>query len=162
LRSLLRGEETTIRFGRRRVVAAGRAEGRLLGGNLSVLAHLLGTRHLPSFDGAVLVLEDVGEEVYRLDRLLNHLRMAGVFRKVGGVCLGSFDPPGARRRFPPDRPLSEPVKEFLGPLGVPVVTDLPFGHVAAKRTLPLGGRAVLDTRKGILRMEPRPWGRPGP
>jgi muramoyltetrapeptide carboxypeptidase len=157
LHACLRGEEIVLRFRKRQVVAPGIAAGRLLGGNLSVLAHLAGTRHLPSFRGAVLVLEDVGEEVYRLDRLLTHLGMAGIFRELSAVCLGSFDPPEAQRRFPPDRPLDDLVAEIFRPLGVPVVAGLPFGHGAGKRTLPLGGEAVLDTSAGTLRLAARPF-----
>lgn len=155
LRKLLRGETATLRFPRRRVVRGGRARGRLVGGNLTVLAHLAGTRHFPPTDGAILVLEDVGEETYRLDRLFQHLRMAGALRRVAGVCLGSFDPPAPSRSYPPDRPLAEVIEEVFADLGVPVVEGLPFGHVEGKWTLPLGGRAVLDTAAGTLAVTPR-------
>jgi muramoyltetrapeptide carboxypeptidase len=104
----------------------------------------------------VLVLEEVGEEVYRLDRLLTHLRMSGALDKVAAICLGRLDPPKTRRKFPPDRPLEAVVRETLLPLGVPVVVDLPFGHVPRKRTLPLGGRAILDTVTRTLRLSTRP------
>lgn len=156
LRSLIMGREVTIKFRKSQVVSEGKAAGRLLGGNLSVLVHLLGTRHLPAWNDAVLVLEDVGEEVYRLDRLLTHLRMAGVLERVAGVCLGSFDPPKAGRRFPPDRPLSDLLTETFRPLGIPVVAGLPFGHVRRKRTLPLGGAVELDTESRTIRISPRP------
>ncbi len=156
LRSLLAGEPTALRFRRRQVVTEGRARGRLLGGNLSVLVHLLGTPFAPRLRGSVLLLEDVGEETYRLDRLLTHLRMSGELDGVRAVLLGSLDPAPSGREFPPDRPLAEVVRETFLPLGVPVVTGLPVGHVAAKRTVPLGGRAEVDTAAGTVRLWPHP------
>jgi len=148
LRTLLRGDPVGIRFTRRQVVAEGAARGRLLGGNLSVLVHLLGTRWAPRLDGCVLLLEDVGEETYRLDRLLTQLRASGALSGVRAVVLGSLEPAAPGRTFPPDRPLAELVRETFCPLGVPVVSGLPVGHLPAKRTVPLGGRAELDTAAG--------------
>src|SRR5262245_2779455 len=77
LKALLRGESWAIRFSPSQVIRPGRAQGRLLGGNLAVLTHLLGTPHAPDWKGALVLLEDVGEEVYRIDRMLQHLRMTG-------------------------------------------------------------------------------------
>ncbi len=156
LRALLRGEDVTIPISRRAVLRSGRARGRLLGGNLTVLTHLIGTRDFPSLDGAVLALEDVGEEVYRVDRMLDHLRRSGALRGIAGVCLGSFASPPPAREFPGDRDLVEVLREAFAPLGVPVVRDLPFGHVRRKRTLPLGALCTLDTEAGAWRLEARP------
>lgn len=153
LRATLAGDATTMRYRASQVVCGGRATGRLVGGNLSVLVHLIGTRHAPRFDGAILVLEDVGEPVYRIDRMLTHLAMAGVFRRVAGICLGRFDAP-RRRRFPPDRALEDVLSERFEPLAIPVVRDLPFGHVARKRTVPLGGTATLDVGSRTVRFAP--------
>jgi muramoyltetrapeptide carboxypeptidase len=150
LNDLLKGNSVTFRFRPGQVIASGKGSGRLLGGNLSVLATMLGTRYMPDYDGAVLALEDTAEETYRLDRLLTHLRMSGVLRRLAAVCLGSFDPPPTARDFPPDRDLNDLLDETFGPLGVPVVTGMPFGHRRRKRSLPLGGRAVLDTSRGSL------------
>jgi muramoyltetrapeptide carboxypeptidase len=157
LRRVLRGQEITLRFAQRQVLGAGRATGRLLGGNLSVLIHLLGTRHAPRLQGAILFLEDVGEPAYRLDRMLAHLRMSGALKGVAGVVIGSFEPV-PRRSFLEDRPVLELIRESFEPLGVPVVIGFPAGHLQGKRTLPLGGRARLDTRDGKLTIEPRAVG----
>jgi muramoyltetrapeptide carboxypeptidase len=154
LRSLLSGRAITVRFGTRKVLRTGRAEGRLLGGNLTVLAHLLGTRFFPDLRGAILFVEDVGEPVYRLDRALQHLRMAGVLRGVAGVAVGSFKPAPWRNRLA-DRPAIDLLRETFLPLGVPVVIGLLAGHCAKKRTLPVGGQAVLDVPSGTLRLVPR-------
>jgi len=153
-RRLLKGETDTVRFRGDQVVVPGRARGTLLGGNLSVLVHLLGTPFMPSLKKAILVLEDVGEETYRLDRLLTHLKMSGVLSRVAGICLGRFSPPATSRNYPGDRPFREAVQEILGGFEVPVVCDLPFGHIARKRVLPLGGQAVLNTTSRTLELIP--------
>lgn len=149
----LGGEPLRMRFGARQVLCAGRARGRLAGGNLTVLSHLMGTPRAPALRGRILLLEDVGEEAYRIDRMLEQLRSAGALAQLSGVLLGDFDAP-PRKRFPPDRPLTRIFREFFEPLGVPVVRGLPFGHLAGKHTLPLGALASLDTRRGLLLSEP--------
>jgi muramoyltetrapeptide carboxypeptidase len=154
LRRLLQGREVVARIARRQVLAGGRARGRLVGGNLTVLAHLLGTRFAPDPRGSVLFLEEVGEEAYRIDRALTHLRMAGIFRGLAGVLVGRLVVPPTRRRFPPDRALGELLEEHLAPLGIPVVIDLPAGHHPLKWTLPLGGTAEIDTAGGEVRFRP--------
>ncbi len=153
---LLAGRDDRVKFRKDQVLTAGKARGRLLGGNLTVLVHLLGTRWMPSLDGAILALEDVGEETYRLDRALTHLRMSGAMDRIAGICLGRFDPPPARRRFPPDRSLKAMLLDLLGDLKVPVVYQLPFGHIPAKRVLPLGWSATLETVTRTLDLSPRP------
>ena len=154
LTKLLRGEATTLPFLKRQVLSAGRARGRLTGGNLTVLTHLAGTRFAPNLRGGVLFLEEIGEESYRLDRMLTQLRQSGAFRDLAGVLLGNFTVPKKQRVFPPDRSLRELLEETFGGLGVPVVTDLPVGHIPGKWTLPLGGTAEIDTRTRRIRFAP--------
>lgn len=153
LRNALAGRAVSLRVARRDVLVSGRARGVLKGGNLTVAAHLLGTRFAPRFRDAILFLEDVGEATYRLDRSLTQLRQAGAFSGVRAVLLGGFGVP-ARRRFPPDRPLDDVVREAFAGLGVPVVRGIPAGHVAGKRTLPLGGTAQVDTDAGRIELTP--------
>lgn len=123
----------------------GQARGPLLGGNLTMLCHLLGTPWFPDPSGAVLLLEDTGEAPYRLDRLLTQLELAGALALVAGVALGRLsedqqDPPEALRA----------VRRRLEPLGKPVVLGLPVGHGAANRLLPLGAAARIDGAAGTL------------
>lgn len=153
LRRTLNGHPVTLRFARRQILRPGRAAGRILGGNLSVLIHLLGTSHAPRLRGSILFVEDVGEPVYRLDRMLAHLRMSGALTGVAGVVVGSFQAV-SRRSFLRDRPVTDLLRETFEPLGVPVVLGLPVGHLRGKRTLPLGGRAHLDTACGKLTIDP--------
>jgi muramoyltetrapeptide carboxypeptidase len=122
----------------------GTAEGVVVGGNLTLLATSVGTPSAqPARDG-IAVLEDVGEAPYRLDRALTQLLRSGWFDGVRGVGLGAFtrcgDPALVRRVL----------DERLAPLGVPVVHDLPFGHVADNRPVPLGAAATLDAASGSL------------
>jgi muramoyltetrapeptide carboxypeptidase len=154
LRRLLRGEPGVMRVRERQVLAHGRARGRLLGGNLTVLAHLQGTRYAPDLRGAVLFFEEVGEEAYRIDRALTHLRMSGAFRDLAGVLVGNCSVPARGRPFPPDRSIDDLLAEFFAPLGVPVVIGLPAGHVPGKWTLPIGGVATIDTAAREVHLAP--------
>jgi muramoyltetrapeptide carboxypeptidase len=135
-----------------RPLRPGIAEGTLLGGNLTVLCSLIGTSWLPDFRGAVLFLEDVGESVYRIDRMLLQLRQSGMLRRISGVLLGSFTGMPAEV---PNRDLDDVLKEYLLPLGIPVLADFPFGHIPEKITLPLGGKVRLDAdRRTVTVLQP--------
>jgi muramoyltetrapeptide carboxypeptidase len=153
LETLLAGRPLTLRIARRDVMVGGRAEGCLVGGNLTVLTHLLGTRYRPRFREAVLFLEETGEQTYRIDRMLTQLRQSGALDRVAAVLLGRIDAP-ARRRFPPDRELDDVLHETFAPLGIPVIRGLTAGHVDHKRTLPLGAWTVVDTASRTIRFEP--------
>jgi muramoyltetrapeptide carboxypeptidase len=123
---------------------AGAAEGLLAGGNLTTLCHLVGTPYAPRFSGHLLFLEDHNEALYRLDRMLHHLLLAGVLSGVAGVALGSFTNCGSREG------LAEVLAAALAPLQVPVLLGLPVGHQPDNYTLPLGARARLDAQAGSL------------
>ncbi len=124
-----------------RTLAAGRACGPLLGGNLAVLAALVGTPYAPPLDGAVLFLEDVGERPYRVDRMLTTLRHAGWFERVVGVALGAFTEaaPGADGVA-----VEQVLHERLGSLGIPVVAGVPAGHVDDNLELTFGAEVALE------------------
>jgi muramoyltetrapeptide carboxypeptidase len=120
----------------------GRAEGVLLGGNLTMIAALLGTPYLPDLDGAILFLEEVGESPYRIDRLFAQLKLAGVLPKLGGLVLGAFtgaDPPPNR----PSLSLDAVLDDYTRDLPYPVARGLVYGHMRTKSTLPVGVRARL-------------------
>jgi muramoyltetrapeptide carboxypeptidase len=131
----------------------GIAEGRLLGGNLTVLNTLIGTPHQPDFRGRILFLEDIDEAPYRIDRLLTHLLNAGLLQQVAGVAVGlcrNCEDARAKTAGEYRQSLRDVLKERLKPLRVPVVVGLPFGHLAHNATLPQGIHALLDGRKGDL------------
>jgi muramoyltetrapeptide carboxypeptidase len=129
----------------------GSARGPLLGGNLEVFSRLLGTPLLPDLDGAILFLEEVGERPYRVDRLLTHLTLAGVFATVAGVVVGDLvaceEPPESRVTSPS---AIEVVRERLGRLGIPVALGARVGHGTRNLALPYGVRASLDAQAGTL------------
>jgi muramoyltetrapeptide carboxypeptidase len=127
----------------------GMAEGPLVGGNLSLLQCLVGTPHLPALDGAILFLEDVGEDLYRVDRMLAHLRMAGLLQRLAGVAVGRFTD---LKRAMSDGALGfdEVLATYFLPLGIPVAYGFPVGHIDDQWTLPLGVRARLDADAGEL------------
>ncbi|HTS88187.1 MAG TPA: LD-carboxypeptidase [Gemmatimonadales bacterium] len=133
-----------------RIVALhpGVAEGPLVGGNLTLLMALAGTRHFPDLTGALLFLEDVGEDLYRIDRHLAHLRMLGALDRLAGVIAGQFT---EMRRGTGDGgalALDEVLGTYLTPLGIPVAMGFPIGHIEDQWTLPIGVRARLDAGAG--------------
>ena len=160
LAATLAGRVTTRRVAPADVLRAGFARGRLMGGNLTVLVHLLGTRHMPDLRGSILFLEEIGEEAYRLDRMLQHLRMSGALAGVRAVVFGMLGVPKTKRTFPGDRDVDAVLRDHLLPLGVPVVRGVPSGHGPGKWTLPLGGLTSLDTKARTIAFDPRPAPRP--
>lgn len=130
-----------------RALVGGRAEGRLAGGNLSLLAAAAGTPYALSCQGRILLLEEVDEPVYRVDRMLEQLAASGALAGVRGLAIGRFT---RIRTDTPGRPLAAVLEELAGALGVPSVAGLPFGHVDDTWTLPLGARARLDADAGTL------------
>ena len=122
---------------------AGRARGRLVGGNLSLLSALSGTPYAPSFEDAILVLEDVNESGYRVDRMLTQLRLSGRLARCRGVVFGGFT------AIPPEpgdaeRPMDAILHEFAATIGVPCIARAPIGHISEQWTLPFGALAELD------------------
>lgn len=122
----------------------GRAEGFLVGGNLTVLAHLTGTPWQPPTRGGIVFLEDVGEKLYRLDRALTHLLAAGFFAGCRGVVLGGFNGTDYEVAL-------EMAEERLAGLGVSVLAGLPFGHGPENAALLVGGRAEIIPEEGFLK-----------
>jgi len=124
-------------------LVAGTATGPLVGGNLSLLQCLLGTRWQLDARGALLFLEDTGEAPYRVDRMLTHLQQAGVFDRVAGVILGDFHL--ADTSLGSLQPtMRAALEERLGRLPVPVAMGFPIGHLPGAWTLPFGGEARLS------------------
>ena len=131
----------------------GIAEGPLVVTNLTVGTHLIGTPWMPHLDGAILVLEDVGEAPYRVDRMLTQWRSAGLLDQVAGVACGRFSWM-EDDILPGDFTMKEILENRLGGLGVPFVLNLPIGHGLPNQALPLGHRARLDGRRGRLELLP--------
>jgi muramoyltetrapeptide carboxypeptidase len=124
--------------------------GTLLGGNLCLLASTVGTVDMPVLREAILLLEDVDEPPYKVDRMLLHLRRSGVLNGLAGVAVGQFT------RCTDDWPTSivDVLTEHLSRLDVPVLGGLPIGHGRDQRSVPIGVPAVLDVTAGTLSVEP--------
>ncbi|GAA2717627.1 LD-carboxypeptidase [Micromonospora olivasterospora] len=138
------GEETSG------VRVPGSATGTLLGGNLCLIAASVGTADMPDLTGAVLLVEDVQEPPYKVDRMLTQLRRAGALRRVAGVAVGQFTDCADSW----DTTVADVLAERLGDLGVPVLGGLPIGHGHGQLTVPLGTRATLDATAGTLTVAP--------
>ena len=136
-----------------RGIVPGVGEGFLVVTNLTVGTHLIGTPWMPHLDGTILVLEDVGEAPYRVDRMLTQWRSAGLLDKVAGVACGRFSWMEDDIRQG-DFSMEEILENRLGGLGVPLVVNLPIGHGLPNQALPLGQRARLDGRHGRLALLP--------
>jgi muramoyltetrapeptide carboxypeptidase len=136
-------ESGSVRFG-------SRASGTLIGGNLSLLAASVGTVDQPDLRAAILLLEEIDEPPYKVDRMLLHLRRAGVLDGVAGVALGHFT------NCADGWPISivDVLGEHLGALGVPVLGGLPVGHGRDQLTVALGVPSTMDVGAGTLTVEP--------
>jgi muramoyltetrapeptide carboxypeptidase len=132
-------------------IVPGRARGPLLGGNLEVFSRLVGTPFMPELGGAILFIEDLGERPYRVDRLVTHLDLAGVFSAISGVVVGDFssclEPEPTRTSSPT---VHEVLAERLGRLALPVARGGLFGHGTRNLALPYGAIVELDTMKQTL------------
>jgi muramoyltetrapeptide carboxypeptidase len=132
---------------RARALVGGRATGVTAGGTLSLFVSTLGAPGTPPPpDGAIVLLEDVTEAPYRIDRLLTQLLRAGWFDRVAGIALGSWKECG-----PPEE-VRDVVLDRLGGLGVPLVEELGFGHCRGQFTVPLGAQVELDADAATLRL----------
>ena len=132
-------------------LVGGTAEGPLAGGNLSLLQCLIGTPYFPDLSRAILFLEDVDEDLYKVDRMLAHLRLVGALEKLAGVAVGRFTELDRASR---DGALGfdEVLATYLQPLDIPVAYGFPIGHIDSQWTLPLGIRARLNADAGELEL----------
>lgn len=129
-----------------RVLKAGKARGRLAGGNLALVASLIGTPWSVDFDGAILILEDIDEACYRVDRMMRQLLLAGALSKCVAIVAGDFRPPASETNAH-NRLVDEVICEAADAAGIPCLAGAPFGHIHDQWTLPLGAMADLDTEK---------------
>lgn len=128
----------------------GMASGRIIGGNLAVFAALLGTPYFPNLTGKILMIEDIGELPYRIDRMLNQLRLAGVFKKAKGIIIGRFVD---CHEYDPNKKtltLGEVIEQYISSLKKPSVYTFPHGHIKDFVTIPFGIRVNLNATKGSV------------
>jgi len=127
----------------------GLAAGPLLGGNLCLIAASVGTADMPDLTGAILLVEEVQEPLYKIDRMLTHLRRAGALDGLAGVALGQFTDCSDHW----DTGLAPMLLDRLGDLGVPVLGGLPIGHGPGQLSVPVGALATVDATAGVLTVE---------
>jgi muramoyltetrapeptide carboxypeptidase len=135
-----------------RTVQPGTARGQLVGGNLTLLSTTLGTPYELDCAGKILLMEDIGEDIYRIDRMFTQLKLAGKLKTAAGIVVGECKdcpPPGHDSAYS----LGEVIDYLLGDLNVPVLYGLSFGHTTDQVTLPLGVTATLDATKQTLTIE---------
>jgi muramoyltetrapeptide carboxypeptidase len=151
-RAVIEGSDPCGRAEGARTVRGGRTRGRLVGGNLALLAALAGTPYAPDYDGALLVLEDVGEPAYRIDRMLTQLRLSGALSTIAGLVVGHFTQPAPGHELSPHS-LDLLVAEAADVAGVPAIVGAPLGHIDDQWTIPLGATARLDADALTLTVE---------
>ena len=130
----------------------GKAAGVLLGGNLSLIASITGTPYLPSFKNSLLFLEELEEENYRFDRMMNQLALAGCFDDAKGIIIGELTDVKPADESKPFLTVEEILSDYLVPLRKPILKGLAYGHVPRKLTMPIGVRAEITTTNASLRL----------
>lgn len=130
-------------------IRPGTARGRLVGGNLSVLVSMIGSPYLPDWDGHILFLEDVRENVYRIDRMLTQLSLAGILQTLSGIVFGKCTNCDADE---PSLTLMQVLIDHFRPLGIPCFYGSMIGHINDKFTVPVGVEAEIDAATGVIRL----------
>lgn len=131
-------------------IVPGKGRGRLVGGNLTVLSALVGTPYMPSFDGHILFLEDIGESVYRIDRMLTQLALAGLLDGLAGFVFGKCTDCEAGSGAYGSLTFEEVLKDHLAPRGIPSYEGAMIGHITDKFSVPLGVEAEIDADAGTI------------
>lgn len=135
-------------------IRKGTAEGPLLGGNLTVLTTIIGSDYLPHWNNAILFVEDINEDIYRIDRMLTQMKLAGILDQINGFVFGKCtdcDPGGGYGSFTLDQIFDHHIK----PLHIPAWSGAMIGHISKKFTVPIGIQSQVDAAKGIIKtLEP--------
>jgi muramoyltetrapeptide carboxypeptidase len=136
---------------RLQTITPGQAQGKLIGGNLSVLSGIVGSPYMPNPEGAILFLEDIGENIYRLDRMITQLKLAGILDQLAGFVFGQCT------NCLPDADygsltLEQVLDDHIRPLGIPAWSGAVIGHVEPVLTLPIGTRVNIDAAAGTIQM----------
>jgi len=146
------GYRPTLQFPQLEILSQGTAEGILAGGCLSLVAASIGTPYEIQTEGKILFLEDTGEQPYRIDRMITHLRLAGKLDSAAGLLLGQFSDCGATAV---DYSIGDVLRDVLSGLNIPILANFPAGHIRDNWALPLGARARIDANaRAIHFLEP--------
>jgi muramoyltetrapeptide carboxypeptidase len=138
-------------LGKWKILAEGRALAPILGGNLTLITRLLGTKYEPDFREKILFLEDLNEDIYKIDGMLAQLKLAGILKRVKGLILAEFV--GCKPSKKASFSLEEVFDHYFASANYPVIYPVSCGHGTDKITIPLGLRASIDTSKGIFSID---------
>ncbi len=133
-------------------INSGKATGKLIGGNLTVLSHILGSKYVPDFKGAILFIEDVQEETYRIDRMITQLKLAGILGQISGFVFGKCT------NCPPSNgygalTIEDIFEDHIKPLKIPAFSGAMIGHIKDKFTVPVGIEATIDADEGTIKLK---------
>jgi len=132
-------------------ITGGTAEGRLLGGNLTVLTAIAGSKYFPEFENSILFLEDIGEEPYRIDRMFSQLALSGALSKIRGLVFGKCS--DCEAQSPKNSlTLDQILNDYIRPLGIPAFQGARIGHIDEQFILPVGARVRMDATAGTIRV----------
>jgi muramoyltetrapeptide carboxypeptidase len=146
------GDNLTVTKDRITTITPGTARGKLVGGNLTVLTAIMGSDYLPHWKDAILFMEDTNEAVYRIDRMLTQLKLAGVLDQVKGVVFGKCSDCEPGKGSYGSLTLEEVLEQHLQPLKVPVYSGAMIGHITHKFTIPVGAEAEMDATAGTIKL----------
>lgn len=128
----------------------GRGEGTLVGGNLALLTSIMGTTYQPDFTNTILLLEDIGEEPYRIDRMFYQLKHANVFKKVKGIVLGRFVDCYLKDKSNPSLTLNDVISDYFEDLKIPVLYNVKHGHIKQNITIPWGLKTKVNASRCFI------------
>ncbi|HLO86499.1 MAG TPA: LD-carboxypeptidase [Nostocaceae cyanobacterium] len=153
---LFNGETVTMQNlpseeGKINVITPGIATGKIIGGNLSVLAAMLGSNYLPPWRKSILFVEDIGEDIYRIDRMLTQLKTAGILNQISGFIFGQCTNCKSDEGEP-SFTLMEVLKDHIQPLNIPAWYGAMIGHIKDKFTVPVGLDVEINAEKGTIRL----------
>ncbi|MCK9209792.1 MAG: LD-carboxypeptidase [Ignavibacteriaceae bacterium] len=131
-------------------IKKGKADGEIIGGNLSLILSLLGTPFLPKLKNKILFFEDIDEAPYKIDRMLNQLLISGILEKLSGLLLGEFSDCVEKDVDKKTLTLDEVLQNYLGDLPFPVIKNFPHGHRKANYTIPFGIRTKINADKSYV------------
>lgn len=148
-----RGKPGKIKFPENIVLTSSykkKVEGKIIGGNLALMVSLIGTKYFPSLKDKILLLEEIGEKPYRVDRMLNQLRLAGAFNQISAVLLGAFTDCEEDDKDKKSLTLDFVIEDYLGARNFPLIKNLPHGHIKNNMTIPIGAKISVNPIKNYF------------
>lgn len=139
-------------------ITPGKVRGKLVGGNLSVLTAMIGSAYLPSWKDIILFVEEIGEEVYRVDRMLTQLKLAGILEQIAGFVFGQctdcdrITKENSQKDGEESLTLAQVLRDHIQPLGIPAWNGSMIGHIKDKFTLPVGVEVEIDATQGTIQL----------